>query len=190
MPIIQIDTAGTGHLDADMITAALKNWFFGRGPLRRSRTSAISSSPPATTSANTCGSSFFARAKATKGDRYPAILQGSDALVITKAALRRHVNFHALRIAADLRRLRPDAAVLETYSVRGDGVVEVATGWPPKSAARRPSRIRRVPFEISPSAVRLRGLPAGRLPKRPFFVRKGRQGVGASQKNLKVFSRL
>ena len=48
-----------------------------------------------------------------KAVKYPAIFQGSDALVITKIDLLPYLNFNLQRITADMKRLAPEAAVFQ-----------------------------------------------------------------------------
>ena len=61
-----------------------------------------------------------------KAVKYPAIFQGSDALVITKIDLLPHLNFNVERITADMKRLAPEAAVFQVSAVHGDGIAAAA----------------------------------------------------------------
>ena len=116
VPVVQINTAGACHLDAGMVAAALKELDLSDVDLL-----AIENvGNLVCTAGYDLGEHLrIVVLGASEGDdkaiKYPAIFQGSDALVITKADLAPHVNFRAQRIAADLRRLRPDAAVFETF---------------------------------------------------------------------------
>jgi len=71
-----------------------------------------------------------------KATKYPAIFQGSDAMVITKTDLKPHLNFNTDRITADLKRLQPDAAVFEVAALQGQGISDAAD-W---LLAKRPHR--------------------------------------------------
>ena len=71
-----------------------------------------------------------------KAVKYPAIFQGSDALVITKIDLLPHLNFDVARITADMKRLAPEAAVFQVSAVRGDGISEVAEWLAEKMSGR------------------------------------------------------
>ena len=57
-----------------------------------------------------------------KAVKYPAIFQGSDALVLTKTDLLPHTNFRVERIAADLRRLAPQAPLFQVSALGGEGI--------------------------------------------------------------------
>ena len=52
-----------------------------------------------------------------KAVKYPAIFQGSDALIITKMDLSPYMNFDPLRIKADMKRLNPTAPVFEVAAL-------------------------------------------------------------------------
>jgi hydrogenase nickel incorporation protein HypB len=63
-----------------------------------------------------------------KAVKYPAIFQGSDALVITKIDLAPYLNFNSARITADMKRLAPEAPVYQVAALSGDGI-PAAAAW-------------------------------------------------------------
>lgn len=76
----------------------------------------------------------------TEGDdklvKYPAIFQGSHALVITKIDLLPHTNFRLDRVTDDMRRLAPTAAVFQVSALRGEGIPALADWLVRRMAAR------------------------------------------------------
>jgi hydrogenase nickel incorporation protein HypB len=66
----------------------------------------------------------------TEGDdkavKYPAIFQGSDALVISKTDMLPYTNFSIPRITADMKRLVPDAPAFQVAAIKRDGTAELA----------------------------------------------------------------
>jgi len=127
VPVVQINTDGACHLDAGMIAAAYKELDLSAVDLL-----VIENVGNLVFTAGVdLGEHLRILVLSTsEGDdkavKYPAIFQGSDALVITKIDLLPHLNFRAERIAADLRRLRPDAAVFEVSAVSGAGIAALA----------------------------------------------------------------
>ena len=67
---------------------------------------------------------------ATEGDdkavKYPAIFQGSDALVISKTDLLPYTNFSIPRITADMKRLAPDAPAFQVAALKREGTQKLA----------------------------------------------------------------
>jgi hydrogenase nickel incorporation protein HypB len=127
VPVVQINTDGACHLDANMIAMALKELDLSTIDLL-----AIENVGNLVC---TAGFDLGERLRivvlsTSEGDdkavKYPAIFQGSDALVITKIDLLPHLNFSVDRITADMKRLAPEAAVFCVSAIRGDGIPEAA----------------------------------------------------------------
>ncbi len=127
VPVVQVNTDGACHLDANMIAVAGREL-----DLKEIDLLAIEN-----VGNLVCTAGFdlgehlrIVVLSTSEGDdkavKYPAIFQGSDALFITKIDLLPHVNFRGERIAADMRRLRPEAAVFQVSALRGDGIPEAA----------------------------------------------------------------
>jgi len=127
VPVVQINTDGACHLDASMIAAALEQFELEK----------IDLLVVENVGNLVCTAGFDLGEQlrlvvlgTTEGDdkavKYPAIFQGSHALVITKADLLAHTNFSAERIAADYRRLNPQGEVFETAALEGRGIDRLA----------------------------------------------------------------
>jgi hydrogenase nickel incorporation protein HypB len=123
IPVVQINTDGACHLDAMMIASAV-----GELDLRAVDLLAIEN-----VGNLVCTAGFdlgehlrLVLLGVTEGDdkvvKYPAIFQGSDALVLTKTDLAAHTNFRVERIAADLRRLAPQAPLFQVSALGGEGI--------------------------------------------------------------------
>lgn len=129
VPVIQINTEGMCHLDANMIGVAVAEmdsrsmdmlWIENVGNL-------------VCTAGYDLGEHLrIVVLSVSEGDdklvKYPAIFQRSDALVVTKMDLLPHTNFDAARVRGDMRRLAPDAAVFEVSAAKGDGITDFV-GW-------------------------------------------------------------
>ena len=74
-----------------------------------------------------------------KAVKYPAIFQGSDALVIAKIDLAPYLNFDAERIAADMKRLAPEAPVYQVSALKGDGIPAAAEWLSARIAEGKPA---------------------------------------------------
>ncbi|MEN6458355.1 MAG: hydrogenase nickel incorporation protein HypB [Thermoguttaceae bacterium] len=127
VPVVQINTDGACHLDANMIAVAGQEL-----DLKDIDLLAIEN-----VGNLVCTAGFdlgehlrIVVLSTSEGDdkavKYPAIFQGSDALFITKIDLLPHLDFNVERITADMRRLNPQAAVFQVSAVRGDGIAEAA----------------------------------------------------------------
>ncbi len=127
VPVVQINTEGACHLDANMIAAALGSLDYD----------AVDVLFIENVGNLVCTAGFdlgehlrIVVLSTSEGDdkaaKYPAIFQGSDALVITKADLLPHTNFNADRITADMKRLAPNAEIFQVAALRGDGIVATA----------------------------------------------------------------
>ena len=58
--------------------------------------------------------------------KYPAIFQGSDALVVTKIDLLPYTNFSMPRITADMQRLAPRAPAFQVAALKREGTQKLA----------------------------------------------------------------
>ena len=127
VPVVQINTEGMCHLDANMISAAMPDfeadsidmlWIENVGNL-------------VCTAGYDLGEHLrIVVLSVSEGDdklvKYPAIFQRSDALVVTKMDLLPHTNFDLERVRGDMRRLAPEADVFPVASIAGDGMDELA----------------------------------------------------------------
>ena len=127
VPVVQINTDGACHLDATMIASASKEL-----DLKSIDVLVIEN-----VGNLVCTAGFdlgedlrIVVLGVTEGDdkavKYPAIFQGSDALFLTKIDLLPHTNFRVDRIAADMRRLAPEAPIFQVSALRGDGIPAAA----------------------------------------------------------------
>jgi hydrogenase nickel incorporation protein HypB len=127
VPVVQINTDGACHLDANMIAIAGRELDF----------QTIDLLVIENVGNLVCTAGFdlgehlrIVVLSTAEGDdkavKYPAIFQGSHALCITKLDLSPHVNFSAQRITADMNRLAPQAAIFQTSAVHGDGIPAMA----------------------------------------------------------------
>ncbi len=136
IPVVQINTEGMCHLDANMIAAATGEfeldqvdmlWVENVGNL-------------VCTAGYDLGEHLrIVVLSVSEGDdklvKYPAIFQRSDALVITKMDLLPHTNFDVQRVRGDMRRLAPEAAIFEVSSLQGDGMDALCQWLVDKQAA-------------------------------------------------------
>ena len=136
VPVVQINTEGACHLDASMIGAALEQLDLA----------AIDILFVENVGNLVCTAGFdlgeqlrVVVLSTVEGDdkavKYPAIFQGSQALLITKADLLAHTNFDAERITADFHRLVPEGKVFPIAALNGDGLAEFAA-WLSEQAAQ------------------------------------------------------
>ncbi len=127
IPVVQINTQGACHLDANMIAAAAKDF----------DQTAIDLMLIENVGNLVCTAGFdlgehlrVVVLSVSEGDdkaaKYPAIFQGSQAVVITKTDLLPHTNFDLQRITADVKRLSPHAPVFEVAALGGEGIADVA----------------------------------------------------------------
>ena len=136
VPVVQINTDGACHLDATMVAAALADL-----DLPAVKLLAIEN-----VGNLVCTAGFdlgehlrIALLSVPEGDdklvKYPAIFRGSQALVVSKIDLLPHFNFSVDRIAADLKRLAPQAQLFQVSAQQGDGIPELAEWLAGKCAA-------------------------------------------------------
>jgi hydrogenase nickel incorporation protein HypB len=127
VPVVQINTEGACHLDAAMVASAL-----GELDLTHKDLLVIEN-----VGNLVCTAGYYLGEhlriivlSTSEGDdkivKYPAIFQGSQALFITKMDLAPYLNFNAQRVAADMKRLAPQAAVFQVSALKGDGIAAAA----------------------------------------------------------------
>ena len=127
LPVVQINTDGACHLDANMIASA-------RAGLDLAEIDLLVIENVGNL---VCTAGFdlgehlrIVILSTAEGDdkavKYPAIFQGSHALVITKIDLLPHGDFGVERITADMKRLAPKAAVWQVSARTGSGIPPAA----------------------------------------------------------------
>ena len=127
VPVVQINTEGACHLDANMIAAATRNLDCQRIDLLVIEN----------VGNLVCTAGFdlgehlrVVVLSVPEGDdklaKYPAIFQGSHALVISKIDLLPHIQFDIDRVIADMKRLAPEAEIFQVAALRGEGIPAVA----------------------------------------------------------------
>jgi len=123
VPVVQINTDGACHLDANMIAAAIDDADYR----------AVDLLVIENVGNLVCTAGFdlgeqlrIVVLSVPEGDdklaKYPAIFQGSHALVITKTDLLHHIRFDVDRVVADMKRLAPQAPVFQVAALSGDGL--------------------------------------------------------------------
>jgi len=136
VPVVQINTEGACHLDANMIAAATRNLDCQRIDLLVIEN----------VGNLVCTAGFdlgehlrIVVLSVPEGDdkpaKYPAIFRGSHALVISKTDLLPHIRFDVDRVIADMKRLAPDAEVFQVAALRGEGMPALAEWLATKCAA-------------------------------------------------------
>jgi hydrogenase nickel incorporation protein HypB len=127
IPVVQINTEGACHLDAAMIAAATQDFDY-RG---------IELLVVENVGNLVCTAGFdlgehlrVAILSVTEGDdkvvKYPAIFQGSDALIVSKMDLLPLTNFKVDRVVADVKRLAPEAEIFQVSALKGEGIPALA----------------------------------------------------------------
>jgi hydrogenase nickel incorporation protein HypB len=127
VPVVQINTEGMCHLDANMIQAASQ----GFDDQQVDMLVIENVGNLVCTAGYDLGEhSRIVVLSVSEGDdklvKYPAIFQRSDALVITKMDLLPYTNFDEERVRNDMRRLAPEAKIFSVSSVKGEGMEELA----------------------------------------------------------------
>jgi len=127
IPVVQINTEGMCHLDANMIAAASD-----RIDYRDVNLLLIENvGNLVCTAGYDLGEHLrIVLLSIPEGDdkivKYPAIFQRSHALILTKTDMLPYCNFHVDRVRADMRRLAPEAEVFQVAALQGDGLAAVA----------------------------------------------------------------
>jgi hydrogenase nickel incorporation protein HypB len=139
IPVVQINTEGMCHLDANMIAAATQETDY----------SGVSLLVIENVGNLVCTAGYdlgehlrVVVLSVAEGDdklvKYPSIFQRSDALIITKTDLLPVCRFDRGRVRADMGRLAPDARVFEVSAVSGQGMDPVADWLADRCRALRP----------------------------------------------------
>jgi len=127
VPVVQINTDGACHLDANMIAAATADLdYTGIDLLVIENVGNL-----------VCTAGFdlgehlrVVVLSVPEGDdklaKYPAIFQGSHALVISKTDLLPHIRYDVDRVVSDMKRLAPEAEIFQIAALAGDGVAPLA----------------------------------------------------------------
>jgi hydrogenase nickel incorporation protein HypB len=127
VPVVQINTDGMCHLDANMIAAAWNGFESG----------AVDMLIVENVGNLVCTAGYdlgehlrIVVLSVSEGDdklvKYPAIFQRSHALVITKMDLLPYTNFDIERVRGDMRRLNPEADVFAVSALHGQGMDALA----------------------------------------------------------------
>jgi len=127
VPVVQINTEGTCHLDANMIALAIQDFDFH--PIEMLVIENVGNL--VCTAGYDLGEHLrVVVLSVPEGDdkiaKYPPIFQRSDALVITKTDLVPHTNFDVHRAVADMKRLAPSAEIFQVCAISGRGIPELA----------------------------------------------------------------
>lgn len=127
VPVVQINTDGACHLDAAMVAAAAADLDY--------RTFDLLFVENIGNLVCTAGFDLgehvrIAILSTTEGDdkvvKYPAIFQGSDAVVLTKLDLLEHTNFNPERVIDDMQHLAPAVPVFQVSARTGQGLPALA----------------------------------------------------------------
>ncbi|MCS7304592.1 MAG: hydrogenase nickel incorporation protein HypB [Thermoguttaceae bacterium] len=127
LPVVQINTDGACHLDANMVAQALAALPLEKGSLLMIEN----------VGNLVCTAGFdlgehlrLVVLSVPEGDdklvKYPAIFRSIHALVISKTDLLPQVSFRLERVQTDLQRLNPRAAVFCVSAMQGEGIQELA----------------------------------------------------------------
>ena len=127
LPVVQINTDGACHLDANMVAQALAALPLEPGSLLMIEN----------VGNLVCTAGFdlgehlrLVVLSVPEGDdklvKYPAIFRTIHGLVVSKRDLLPQVDFHLERVQADLQRLNPRAALFFVSAVRQEGIAELA----------------------------------------------------------------
>jgi hydrogenase nickel incorporation protein HypB len=127
IPVVQINTEGACHLDANMVAAACDGIDLAKTDLLVIEN----------VGNLVCTAGFdlgehlrIVILSTAEGDdkvaKYPTIFQKSDALLVTKTDLLPNSDFRVDRVAADMGRLAPRAKIFQLSARTGQGVQQVA----------------------------------------------------------------
>ncbi len=127
VPVVQINTDGACHLDANMIAAATRDFDLSN----------VDFLVIENVGNLVCTAGFdlgehlrVVVLSVPEGDdkllKYPAIFQGSQALVISKTDLLPHIRFDVDRVIGDMKRLAPEAEIFRVAALQGEGIAELA----------------------------------------------------------------
>ena len=127
VPVVQINTDGACHLDANMIAAATGDLDYA----------SIDLLVIENVGNLVCTAGFdlgehlrIVVLSVPEGDdklaKYPAIFRGSHALVISKTDLLPYIRFDVDRVAGDMKRLAPEAPIFRVAALAGEGIPALA----------------------------------------------------------------
>lgn len=127
VPVVQINTDGACHLDANMIAAAKQGLDLD----------AVDLLVIENVGNLVCTAGFdlgehlrVVVLSVPEGDdkiaKYPAIFRGSQAMVISKIDLLPHIDFNVDRLIADMKRLAPEAEIFQVCAISGEGIPPLA----------------------------------------------------------------
>ena len=127
VPVVQINTDGMCHLDANMIAAAWDGF----------ESQAVDMLIVENVGNLVCTAGYdlgehlrIVVLSVSEGDdklvKYPSIFQRSHALVITKMDLLPYTNFAVERVRGDMRRLNPEADIFAVSALHGQGMDALA----------------------------------------------------------------
>jgi len=127
VPVVQINTQGACHLDANMIAAATKDFDFHEVDLLVIE----NVGNLVCTAGYDLGEHLRILVLSTsegddKAAKYPTIFQGSHALFITKTDLLAHTDFNVQRITTGMKQLAPEADIFPVAALKGEGIAEAA----------------------------------------------------------------
>jgi len=127
IPVVQINTEGACHLDANMIAAADEQF--------SDRDIDLLFIENVGNLVCTAGFDLGEHVRVvllsvSEGDdkivKYPTIFQRCDALIVTKSDLQPHMDFNFSRVQADMQRLAPKADIFQVSARTGQGILDVA----------------------------------------------------------------
>lgn len=141
VPVVQINTEGACHLDANMTASAV-------GQLDLADVDLLLIENVGNL---VCTAGFdlgehlrIIVLSTTEGDdkavKYPAVFQGSDALVVSKMDMLPHTNFSVPRITADMKRLAPEAAIFQVAALKREGTRQLAEWIANRRVGQSPDR--------------------------------------------------
>jgi hydrogenase nickel incorporation protein HypB len=127
IPVVQINTQGACHLDAAMLASATEDLDFDAIDLLFIENVGNLVCTAGFDLGEHLRTIVLSMAEGDdKAAKYPAIFQGSQALVVTKADLAAHTNFNIERIGADMKRLAPEAPIFQVAALTGVDVSPIA----------------------------------------------------------------
>lgn len=124
IPVLQINTEGACHLDANMISSALDSFRFSKGILFIENVGNL-----------VCPAEFevgedfkIALCSVAEGDdkpfKYPLVFSKARAVVLNKIDLLPYIDFERQNFYQGVRALNPDAPVFEVSAKTGQGIQE------------------------------------------------------------------
>ncbi len=125
IPVVQINTAGTCHLDARMVAAVLDDLPLSDLDLLFIENVGNLVCPAGFDLGEQCRVAVLSVAEGSdKPAKYPALFRTASAVVINKIDLLGFTDFDSADLAASLRGVNPDIAVFEVSARTGEGLGE------------------------------------------------------------------